>query len=101
MIQARINREKREIVVEGHAGAVKNSAGHDLVCCAASVLVQTLIFSARRAGFPVGWEIRDGYTRIDLGKAGEDDALCVMVDMLEDGMKMLQMAYPDCITVNA
>ena len=101
MIRARIDRKKGEITVEGHAGAERNAQGHDLVCCAASVLLQAFLFSAISAGYRASWSLDPGNSRIHLEEPDRDEGIRGRMTMLEDGLCMLEQAYPKCIRVES
>lgn len=84
--------------MEGHAGAHENVHGHDLVCCAASALMQTLLYSLDRQGHVIDHEMRDGYLMIrchDTYSCDRQMAHTFMV--VEDGLEMLVQEYPECI----
>lgn len=99
MIRAKIDRKKGEITVEGHAGAERNAQGHDLVCCAASVLLQAFLFSAISEGYRAAWSLEPGNSRVELEEADRDEGIRARLKMLEDGLCMLEKAYPKCIRV--
>ena len=101
MIRARIDRKKGEIRVEGHAGAERNAQGHDLVCCAASVLLQAFLLSAIRAGYSATWNLDPGDSSIHLTEPDRDEGIRARLAMLEDGLCMLEQAYPKCIRVES
>lgn len=101
MIKARIDRSKGIISVEGHAGAERNAQGHDLVCCAASVLLQAFLFSAISAGYKASWSLDPGDSRIHLEDSDRDEGIRARIAMLEDGLCMLEQAYPKCIRVES
>ncbi len=99
MIKARIDRSKGIISVEGHAGAERNAQGHDLVCCAASVLLQAFLISAVNAGYRASYDLEPGNSRVELEEADRDEGIRARLKMLEDGLCMLEKAYPKCIRV--
>lgn len=82
----------------GHAGAARNEQGHDLVCCAASALIQTLLYSLSRQEFRVDHDAEEGYMRVcmhddrDFNREAAQTFLVV-----EDGLEMLAAAYPEHI----
>lgn len=89
------------ITVEGHAGAPTNAQGHDLVCCAASVLIQTLIYSTSKRGYLMDHEAGDGYERVGIARGMQqlDAELHSAFVTVEHGMDMLAEAYPEHIRV--
>lgn len=101
MITVKSDHLSWSITVEGHAGAPTNAQGHDLVCCAASVLIQTLIYSASRRGYNMEHEAWDGYERVGIARGHQqlDEALVSAFATIEHGMDMLEEAYPEHIRV--
>ena len=89
------------ITMKGHAGAPVNPQGHDLVCCAASTLIQTLIYSASKRGYLMEHEAGDGYERVGIARGRQqlDEELHSAFTTVEHGLDMLEEAYPECIQV--
>lgn len=86
------------LIVDGHAGSDKNGEGHDLVCCAVSALMQTLIYSASRQGHMVDHDTRDGHMEVRVHDEYTFDRLLAQTFMVvEDGLEMLAQAYPENI----
>ena len=101
MIRVTHDQEGYGLTVEGHAGADRNAAGHDLVCCAVSTLVQTLLYTASKAGHMLDHEAREGYMHIAITPGQRfNRELQVMFRVVEDGMEMLEVAYPECIEID-
>lgn len=98
MIRVTHDQEGYGLTVEGHAGAARNAAGHDLVCCAASTLMQTLLYTASKAGYMLDHDAREGYMHISITPGQHfTRELQVMFRVVEDGLEMLEAAYPQCI----
>ena len=87
--------------VVGHAGAEINAEGHDMVCCAVSALMQTLLYTASKSGHMLDHETEDGYMRVAItpGQRFTRD-LQIMFRTVEDGIEMLAQAYPECIEID-
>lgn len=87
--------------VSGHAGAQKNAEGHDLVCCAVSALMQTLLYTASKSGQMLDHETEDGYLRVAITPGQKfTRELQIMFRTVEDGIEMLAQAYPECIEID-
>ena len=101
MITVRSDHLKWCITLQGHAGAPANRQGHDLVCCAASVLIQALIYSTSRRGYSMEHEAYDGYEHVGIvrGEQQMDAELLSAFTTIEHGMDMLEEAYPEHIRV--
>ena len=86
------------LVMEGHAGAEKNEHEHDLVCCAASTLMQTLLYSLSRQGHVIEHAMRDGYMLIRCHEDYAFDSQMAATFMaVEDGLEMLAQGWPEHI----
>ena len=98
MIEIRRLHRPYGIEMKGHAGAAVNAQEHDLVCCAASTLIQTLLYSLSRQEVMVDHDVEDGYMRVSMHDDrdfGREVAQTFMT--VEDGLEMLATAYPECI----
>ena len=90
-----------DVEMHGHAGAERNAEGHDLVCCAASVLLQTLVYWAQDGHMAtVEGSIAkgDAHVRLVPGNGWNERALTAF-SVMRSGMEMLQKAYPECISI--
>lgn len=87
----------REIVAEGHAGA--GEAGHDIVCAAVSMLMQTLEARAReRPGYYPMIEKREDVAliRVRCLPDSSEAARCQeMYDTIRAGFRALAAQYPE------
>lgn len=101
MIKATHDPDCYGLIVDGHAGGQKNAQGHDMVCCAVSALMQTLLYTAAKSGHKVDHDAKDGYMHISItpGQAFTRE-LQVMFRTVEDGIEMLAQAYPECIEID-
>lgn len=101
MIKITHETESYGLAVSGHAGAQQNAEGHDLVCCAVSTLMQTLLYTASKAGHMLDHEAEDGYMRVAI-TPGERFTRDLMEKFrtVEDGIEMLAQAYPECIEID-
>jgi uncharacterized protein YsxB (DUF464 family) len=87
--------------MEGHANAERNEHDHDLVCCAASILLQTLVRScALYTGITVAGEADMGRAdiRLECVKGAREAAIHRFV-MVMDGLEMLAKTYPQSIHI--
>lgn len=83
------------LIVDGHAGSMMNERDHDLVCCAVSVLMQTLLYSASRQGHMIDHDTTEGHMEIRVNDDYSFDRLLAQTFMVvEDGLQMLADAYP-------
>lgn len=90
-----------EVKMQGHAGAERNAEGHDLVCCAASVLLQTLVYWAqdvKMAKADGSIAKGDAYVRLTPYTDCYDQTWAAY-SVMRSGMEMLQKAYPECINI--
>ena len=103
MIKAEYDYNAMELTMTGHAGAEKVN-GYDLVCCSASVLLYTLIWSCKAyPGMIRNMEYRaepgDAHIKIEPNPESYEPILHRYESCLE-GLHMLQQQYPDCIQVS-
>lgn len=101
MIEVHASYKDLSLRMEGHAGAQRNEHDHDLVCCAASILLQTLVRSCGLAyGVRVIGDAASGHAniRIDSDKVGNAAAIH-RFQMCLDGLEMLEKSYPQSIRV--
>lgn len=90
------------LVMEGHAGAELNENDHDLVCCAASTLMQTLLYSLSRQGHVIDHEMREGHMLIRCHDAYNCDRQMANTFMVvEDGLEMLAQEWPEHVKFSA
>lgn len=101
MIHVTIDPKELAVCVTGHADAPRNDADHDLVCCAVSVLIQTLAYTGQEDdGLSTEGYLRkgDAYVRLipcnGYYKRGK-----TYMRMLQRGLEMLQESYPGHIHV--
>ena len=87
----------------GHANAPRNEDGRDLVCCAVSTLVQTLIFSCQELpGVLVYHNVAPGDVYIKVSEPDSaTDGVKHRLMMLLDGLKHLEKQYPELIRVTS
>lgn len=89
--------------IRGHAGAEKNSEGHDLVCCSVSMLVQTLAYSLKRIpDISVKARMESGDAELivtkELNCSDQQWQLAsARITMYIDGLMLLINQYPQCI----
>lgn len=102
MIHVTIDEKELAVCMTGHADAARNEADHDLVCCAASVLVQTLAYTAQEDdGMSARARLRKGDAFVQLMTCnGYYKRGKTYMRMLQRGMEMLQEAYPACIHID-
>lgn len=102
MIMVQADRLGMELTMTGHACAEHNGEGHDLVCCAASVLVQSLAYYAQRKDcIEVDGHFRKGDARVKLRPFGGHycEARTAFAVTLS-GLEMLAAAYPQHISID-
>lgn len=101
MIDVHASYQDMSLRMQGHANAQRNEHDHDLVCCAASILVQTLVRSCGLyPGVAVVGDAASGNVniRIDSEKVGQAAALH-RFQMCMDGLEMLEKSYPQSLRV--
>lgn len=101
MIEAKIERSGGvyTLTVKGHANAERNEKDHDLVCCAVSILAQTLGVSCvevQEARTMMHQEKGDYEVRVFNGDECRDEILPRFV-MAADGLMLIEEQYPDNI----
>lgn len=99
MMDVRINGDNMTVIAVGHAGAPRNADGRDMVCCAASTLIQTLVFSCQEIpGVVVDHSIAPGdvYIRVSPPPSRKEDVRH-RLRMLSDGLKHLSIQYPELV----
>ena len=102
MIHVVYHREYNRVTVEGHAGS--GEKGHDLICAAASVLVETLATNAERiagsgmASSPV-IVLEEGRAEISCKPRSKYKYATAMVfDAVCEGFALLARDYPEYIS---
>ena len=101
MVDIRISFDNRTVIATGHANAPRNEDGRDMVCCAVSTLVQTLIFSCQELpGTVVYHDVAPGnvFARVSEPDSATD-GVKHRLRMLLDGLKHLEKQYPEMIRV--
>lgn len=100
-INVRWMSEPWRMTVTGHADAIRNEEGHDLVCCAVSTIVQTLgVSCANLMDVNTTFHTSKGFADILVtGTESHWDVLLPRFDMALDGLRVLQSQYPQCIEV--
>lgn len=88
--------------MDGHANAMRNEQDHDLVCCAASILLQTMIRSCQLyPGITVEGNAAIGKADILLKhKNTAEEAAKHRYQMTLDGLEMLAKTYPQSVWIN-
>lgn len=95
MIRVRYNIRRLSLRITGHAGAMTNEQGHDLVCCAASTLAQAYVYAARRSGYDVLMRMSKGrLTAAPEEHHQADGVLRTIYDAYLMGLRMLAEEYP-------
>lgn len=99
MIRVYYDDEEMTLDMMGHAGGERNEEGHDLVCAAASILLQTLASSGGRYG-DVDYLFESGKGHVQLkpqSRAWHDAQRLLTYTM--DGIELLRRRYPQCIEI--
>ena len=101
MIAIRASIARLALKMDGHANAPRNEQDHDLVCCAASILVQTLIRSCQLyPGITVEGDAAMGKADIRLKyKPTAEEAAKHRYQMALDGLEMLAKTYPQSVWI--
>ena len=99
MIDIRVNRDKMTVIATGHADAPRTDDGRDLVCCAVSTLVQTVLYSCQGLpGVIVTHDIKPGDAYVSISSPDSQmDAVRHRLDMLSDGIRHLEEKFPMCV----
>ena len=100
MITVRKVKHPYGLVVDGHAGSMLNDNNHDLVCCAVSTLMYTLVYSLRRQGVKIEYTVWDGHMELRVKSDREfnrDVAQSFLV--VEHGLEMLATAYEENLKI--
>lgn len=88
--------DKQGITVDGHAGYA--DSGHDIVCAAVSVLVQTLVVSLDEfTDDRITHVHHDGHMKIDYKGLSERGQL--LIDSFFIGICGIANAYPEYLTI--
>lgn len=84
-----------EMLAEGHAGAGKD-AGYDMVCCAVSTLMFTLVAALDVYGVEADGHAADGYLRIR-AKPNKQKRVqtATAFETVAAGMELLAGKYPE------
>ena len=99
MMDIRLNFANQTVIAAGHANAPRNEDGRDLVCCAVSTLIQTLIFTCQEIhGVVVDHSVSPGdvYIKISSPRC-KAEWVEHRMQMLLDGLKHLETQYPELI----
>ena len=103
MIHVTIDPDKLHIRMQGHAGSV--AQGNDLVCCAASTLLQAMVFSCERmrcAGACCRVKARMDWGDADVQLFPEDGCgleAYSRFEMAADGLLLLAGNFPACVGI--
>lgn len=95
MITIEIKKEPLRIVSRGHATGA-GLAGANLVCCAVSTLLYTLLSAAEDIGALSDVSLADGFMDLAIGPG--ERAAC-MVHTVVTGLESLAAQYPAYITI--
>lgn len=87
-----ITDQELRIGMAGHAGFAEH--GQDIVCAAASMLVQAIAGTARLEGTLITDDTAYGRQLVRIRRTERSEAQLAMYRV---GMLMLQDAYPDCV----
>lgn len=91
-----IDKSYNRIEVKGHAGYA--DYGQDIVCCAISTLVQTLIWSIEDlTQDKIQYDVNAGYTVIAYTEPSEEAQL--LIDSFFIGCEAVAEAHPECVRV--
>ena len=101
MMDVRINIPNGTVIATGHANAERNDDGRDLVCCAASALIQALVVSCKQmSSVVVKDSISPGDVYIHISASEEQrEGVASRMQMLLDAMTVLAAQYPMCIAI--
>lgn len=101
MICVTVDHRSMELTMQGHADAQRNEQDHDLVCCAASTLLQALVYTLMdRDGISVMGDMESGHAHIRIKASPQRmDTAQAAFRMAADGLQMLAEAYPDSINI--
>lgn len=92
-VNAKAERENHSISVIGHAGF--DLSGHDIVCAAVSTLVQSFAAAMNE------WDdFEAGDVRIDTECDIYDEYAHGCIDMLMEGLRMIEDTYPEYLSVS-
>ena len=93
-VTARKRKKGWKVQMEGHAGS--GEAGHDLVCAAASMLLQGCVYGLKKHGAGIREQMTKGKATIYTTRGVEADA---RVETMLDGLELLAVSYPDNVTM--
>lgn len=101
MIRVVSDRVNLEVTMAGHADAPRNAENHDLVCCAASVLIQALVYWAQQEKHVAAdGNLDKGNAHVTIKPApGYYMHAKTAYKVMERGLEMLQKAHPECISI--
>lgn len=106
MIQATINMDALYIQLEGHA--MTGEPGKDLVCAAASILLQALMESCVRdekrsdGAVEVHYATGSGYADCDIDPEPQTEwhtRSRAKLELVADGLRLLERSHPEAIDV--
>lgn len=93
-VMARKRRKGWKVQMEGHAGS--GETGHDLVCAAASMLLQGCVYGLKKHGTGIREQMAKGKATIYTTRGVEADA---RVEAMLDGLELLAVSYPDNVAM--
>lgn len=96
MITITFDRKELSMIAKGHARAVRNEYGHDLVCCATSTLMQAYAYAGMRSGHIMELQMDKGdmIARVDPDTT-PSQAMQHIYDGYVMGLRMLAESYPE------
>lgn len=100
MVTVTIDRKALSMESRGHAKAVRNAYGHDLVCAAVSTLMQSWAYAGTRTGHIMEVDMQYGSitARIDLDTTASDK-LRHIFDGYALGLKLVADNYPGNVRI--
>ena len=101
MIIIRRNVGEHSLTVQGHADGARNGHDHDLLCCAVSTILQTLVASliAMDDGEPV-YSLKPGDAYVQASHDMRDwRGVKARFDMAMDGLRCLAVHNPDNLKI--
>ena len=101
-ISIRMDTEPFSLMAAGHAHGPRNEADHDMVCCAVSVIVQTLAISLGKLDcVHTDYSKQSGDIKILVtGTEAHWDELVPRFQMAIDGLTQLAEHHPQCLRLS-
>lgn len=98
MIDIKYNIDRFELTMDGHAGSAEQ--GKDLVCCAASVLANTLLAAVQNNEIGFDYEKQDdGFLRLELRPTRDEEYETHIIFMtVLSGLHELALQYPEYVS---